>query len=485
MDLHTKTTTYALISKKYLTRYVLIYDVLPLELCYMVDGKPFFGSETLYNLLVRTKLSDKDVVLEFKAECSTPYVSMSELIGIGFTTQNSLDLFKERTYSNFDVEQLNCRVIETPEITSKSDSEIEVLPPAQIDKFDFTKKMALGDAVTVLAHNQLLDNGWPDYTAEKHFMNKEETIDFLLGTAETSSAKRELAASFFRLCTVYNVDRGWPTSEIIDSLDSTSSTAIKQMPNFDLLLSTSRMLLNNEGRHIKFSDEGDVVLRAIMLVLLNPELRNLEAMKDSAGEDVYKLAEKFSLARVGYSFLSAKEREEVGAARTFLQKFNADFHNPAQALKADFLELREELTTADMQYAEEKVADSVMDLHHHKWLSFSKESEQGKIISINGIKPYAGYSLDLVLQEKKSFSLCIIDAGESKGMERYKGKLIQEIVEVQKHLPEASRFEKHDHGLYLTLPVSWAEAEDLKDKLKDIFTILEPLGFEQKRSAIS
>ena len=41
------------------------------------------------------------------------------------------------------------------------------------------------------------------------------------------------------------------------------------MPEFELWLSTSRKLLNNEGRHINFSDEGDIILRAMMLVLLN------------------------------------------------------------------------------------------------------------------------------------------------------------------------------------------------------------------------
>ena len=69
-------------------------------------------------------------------------------------------------------------------------------------------------------------------------------------------------------------------------------------------------------------------------------------------------------------------------------------------------------------------------------------------------------------------------------MDRYKGKLIQEMIEVQKDLPETSRFEKHDHGLYLTLPALWTEAEDLKDKLKALFAILRPLGLEQKKSAI-
>lgn len=482
MDRHTKAAAYALISKKYLTRYVLIYDVLPLDLCYTVNSKKFFGIETLYNLLAQAKVSDKEVVLELKGEESVPYIPLSNLLSLGFTTQDSLDLFKERTYDNFDVGLLNCRVMDAPETTPERD--IDVIPPDQIDKFGFSEKMALGDAATALVHNQLLYSGWPDEATEKHLLHKEDTIDFLLGTTTAEPAKRELAASFFRLCSQYNLDKGWPTGEILDSMDKVSSTTVKQMPEFDLWLSTSRSLLNNEARHIKFSDEGDIILRAMMLVLLNPEQRNLEAIKESVGDNVYKLAEKFILARTGYSFLSAQERVKIGEARTFLQKFNARFHNPSVAQQAQPAEQYEEVVPADGQQAEAGTGSSSMDLCQHNWLSFGEENEQGKVIRINGIKPYAGYSLDLVHHKTQGLSLRIIDAGGASGMDRYKGKLIQEMIEVQKDLPETSRFEKHAHGLYLTLPELWAEDEDLKGKLEDIFAILRPLGLEQKRSAI-
>ncbi|MEI4956959.1 hypothetical protein [Aeromonas caviae] len=482
MDLHTKAAAYALISKKYLIRYVLIYDVLPLDLCYTIDGKKLFGIDTLYSLLTQDKVSDKDVVLELKRENNAPYVPLSDLLSLSFTTQDSLDLFKERSYDNFDVGLLNCRIIEVPGATPESD--FDIIPPGQIDKFGFSEKMALGDAATALVHHQLLYSGWPNEATEEHLLYKKDTIDFLLGTSTAEPAKRELAACFFRLCAQYNLDKGWPTGEILDTIDSVSSTTVKQMPEFELWLSTSRKLLNNEGRHMKFSDEGDIILRAMMLVLLNPAQRNLEAMKASAGEEVYRLAERFILARTGYSFLSAEERIKIGEARTFLQKFNACFHNSAEVQQAQPAEQYEEVVSDDEQQVEAGTGNSDMDLCQHNWLTFGEKNEQGKVIRINGIKPYAGYSLDLVLHKTHGLSLRIINAGGTSGMDRYKGKLIQEMIEVQKELPETSRFEKHDHGLYLTLPALWTEAEDLKDKLEDIFAILRPLGLEQKKSAI-
>ncbi|WP_439826048.1 hypothetical protein [Aeromonas caviae] len=482
MNLHTKAAVYTLISKKYLTRYVLIYDVLPLDLCYAINGKKFFGIETLSDLLAQAKVSDKEVVLELKEEGCAPYVPLSDLLSLGFTTQDSLDLFKERSYDNFDVGLLNCRIIEVPGATPESD--LDIIPPGQIDKFGFSEKMALGDAATALVHHQLLYSGWPNEATEKHLQYEKETIDFLLGTSTTEPAKRELAACFFRLCAQYNLDKGWPTGEILDTIDSVSSKTVKQMPEFELWLSTSRKLLNNEGRHIKFSDEGDIILRAMMLVLLNPEQRNLEVMKASAGEEVYRLAERFILARTGYSFLSAEERVKIGETRTFLQKFNARFHNLVEAQPAQLDELYEEVAPAKGLQIEAGTGSSGMELRQHTWLTFGEENEQGKVFGINGIKPYAGYSLDLVYHEAHGLSLRIIDAYGTGGINKYKGKFIQEMIEVQKDLPEASRFEKHDHGLYLTLPALWTETKDLKDKLEDIFAILRPLGLEQKKSAI-
>lgn len=483
MDLTAKATAYVLISKKYFTRYVLIYDVLPLDLCYTVDGKPFFGTETLRNLLAHNKISEREVILELKVEGSAPYAPLSDLISIGFTTQDSLNVFKERSYDNFDVGLLNCRVMEVPEAASRSD--IEAIPPASVDKFSFSEKMALGDAVTALAHNQLLYDTQPAETTEKHLLQTEGTVDYLLGTTEAEPAKRELAASFFSLCARYNLDKGWPTRELLDTFEEESSPAVKQTDEFKLWLSTARRLLNNEEVHIPFSDDGDITLRAMTLVFLNPEQHNLEAMRGAVGSEVYKLAEKFILARSGYSYLSAEDRVKIGEARPLLQQFNARFHNPAEAQQEQTPEQHEEITPADGQQAEVGADSNGMDLRQHSWLTFGEENEQGEVIRIKGIKPTSGFSLDLVYREKQWFALRIIDASGPKKMDKFKGKLAEEMVNVQKDLPDSSRFEKNEYGLFLTLPLAWAESADLKCRFEELFDVLKALKIKNQRTKIA
>jgi hypothetical protein len=79
----------------------------------------------------------------------------------------------------------------------------------------------------------------------------------------------------------------------------------------------------------------------------------------------------------------------------------------------------------------------------------------------------------------------IIDANGPKGMDKFKGQLAHNMLSIQKYLPESSRFEVVDKGLFLTLPLTWAEENhDLKDNLENLLSVLTPLKLAQKSSSI-
>ncbi|HIH0919218.1 TPA: hypothetical protein ACYHT6_003472, partial [Vibrio cholerae] len=79
----------------------------------------------------------------------------------------------------------------------------------------------------------------------------------------------------------------------------------------------------------------------------------------------------------------------------------------------------------------------------------------------------------------------IIDANGPKGMDKFKGQLAYNMLSIQKYLPESSRFEVVDKGLFLTLPLTWAEENhDLKDNLENLLSVLTPLKLAQKSSSI-
>ncbi|MGL5335041.1 MAG: hypothetical protein ACRC9R_02685 [Enterovibrio sp.] len=472
---YSKAAVYVLIPKKYLTRYVLVYDVLPLELCYTIGGKYFFGVELLSSLMSQGMVSDNDVILEFTKESFDPYIPLSELLSLGFISQASLDLFKDASYANYNVDTISCEIIKTPKNNVECD--IEVLPPLQFDKPTISQKMAFGDAVTNLVYNQLLEDCLPKELKEQTLVHENDIIHSLLGTTLFEPTKRELAVSFFKLCVNHNIDHGWPTGKIVDAIEHELGSVVEQNPDYKNWLLASRKLLSNENRNIKFSDDGDILFRAITLVLLNPNPNNLKAIKGAVGPNVYGLAEKFALAREGYSFVIAEDRAKIGEERsTFLQKFNASFRNP----------VRVPICEQNVLAPETDVNDHSISLCQHKWLTLGEKNDFWQIFSINGIQPYAGYSLDLVYDEtEQRLLLLIIDARGKYGMSKDKPKFSAEMINIQNELPDNAKFVRREYGLCLTLPECWHKTEDLKHTLEDIFAILRPLKLEKKKSAIS
>lgn len=483
MKSNLNTSYYVLISKRYFSRYVLTYEILPLYLCYLVDGGWGFSNETLNTLLSQKKISDKDVVLELRNKNPISFISFSDILNIGFSSQDSLNTFLERSYENYDVKQLNCSVLSTSLTANFHVPEIK--SPAPVDKLDFSARMAFFDAIIGLIHDQLVNNKESNLLHENHPRN---ILDILLMVKDKAPVERDIAVHFFKLCTQFNINMGWSPKDVVDAFEKQANKPVTESTEFTRWLLTARKLLNGEDAHVPFTDNGNITLRAMTLVLLNPEVQNLEAikqaLKEEIGINVYQLALKFAQARTGYSYLNAEQREKIGEARSLLQQINARIHNIADIQPETILTQTENLVSEEVQDISSNHNNDERDILRYPWLTKEDYNEQGVIISINGVKPMSGFNLNLVYQTNQKLSLRIIDADGPKGMSKFKGQLALSMLMIQKDLPDTSRFEVSDKGLYLTLPLNWIETSDLKNKLNTLFLALRPLGIEQKSSMI-
>ncbi len=481
MDLNANTSSYVLIPKQYFSRYVLTYEVLPLELCYQVNNENLFDCESLKALVSQDKISNKEVILELNSNHTKPYISLSELRRVGFITQENIDFFRERSYENYDVQTLEYFILERSE-DSKGET-VSILPPAAVDKFDFSKRMAFTDAVVGLMYECLINTRLAIANKiEDHSRNTAELLDFLLDFSGVPLSQSALAADFFRMCTLFNVDSGWSATEIVSVFEQDACCEVKGSDEFIRWITTARRLLNHEDVNVTFTDEGNITLRAMTLVLLNPDLENINAMKQAQGDElgiqVYQLACLFAMARTGYSFLNAEQRSSLGEARSLLQSINAKLNNPYNAVAESTVERHEDTK----ELADGRSVNSILDI---SWLTIETMEDQETVISINGIKPMAGFNLNLVYRENMRLALRIIDANGPKGMDKFKGQLAHNMLSIQKYLPESSRFEVVDKGLFLTLPLTWAEENhDLKDNLENLLSVLTPLKLAQKSSSI-
>lgn len=475
MDVQSSDSFYTMIPKRALSRFVLTYDVLPLELCFSVNRKKVFSHEVLQSLISQGYVTNKEVILELTSQIDQDFVSLSDVIALGFNDHDALDMFVERSYENYRLEQFGRYVIATKD--SETNGELQVDAPENFDKLQFSSRMALTDGIINLANNKLrLDSHWLE-TLNNNDKTPDGLFQKLLSELVLDGKHTSLAYRFFELCTQFNIDSGWELEKVVKTFEEDTALAISDSSDFQLWVNTANKIINNEEVKLDFSDEKNVVLRAMTLVLLNPEMKSLEAIKAAQGErlgdQVYNLATTFVQARTGYSFLSAEERELPVEVKAQLQKLNASLHNPISDTEAA------EDSSTDCA---ETVPAYEIALWDHSWVDIESET----VGKLKGVKPMAGFDLSLIYDGASSFAWRIIDAQGPKGMEKLKGQLALNLLTIQDKLPSGVRFEINDsEGLLLQLPVAWSSKSDLIEDLSSILILLVDMKIAKKVSAIT
>lgn len=461
---------YTLISKKNFTRYALPYEIIPVFLCDKVNGHLLFDSEILKSLISQNLINDDYIVIKNSCENNSQYISFSDMKGIYFLSQDSLDLFYERSYENYDISLINAGVINVSKPESNIDITIDVAK--KIDRNEFVDEMALKDAVLRIIFKKIQNNSHDAYS--KIIKEKESLSEILkLIFSNSNSIETEMRVIFFKICSKYNVVFGWNALDLIKDFQKRVSEEIRESNEFLKWIEVVTKIINGKNVNLLFDDSGNITLRAMTLVLLNPQLDHLENLKRnsslSIGDEVYQLSCDFVEARFGYSFLNYKQRD-----LTNVKDFNF----------ANIISYIYRLPDS-IGHVENNNEIYKFELSNYSFLSIMSEEDHKIECAISGIKPISGFNLNLIyLGLDKKIYLRIIDRDGPKGMTKFKGKFIQDIVELQKDLPNGSRFEVNDAGLMLLLPSGWFESQNLKASLSHLFQVLKPLGVEQKSSLI-
>ncbi|MFW1837895.1 hypothetical protein ACG9XS_04810 [Acinetobacter gyllenbergii] len=462
---------YALISKKNFTRYALPYEIIPVVLCDKVNDQFLFDYKVLESLILKGVIKDDSIFIKISGECdNSKYISFSNMEKIYFLNQESLDSFYERSYENYDISLIDAEILAVAK--SNTDIEIRVDLASKIDRNEFVDEMALKDAILRILFKKIhanLSDIYSEIIKEKESLF--EVLNFIF--ASSNNLETEMRVVFFKICSKYNVSVGWNPFDLINDFKELVSEEIRKSNEFLKWIDIVTKIINGENVNLLFDDSGNKTLRAMTLVLLNPELDYLENLKKnsnlSIGDEVYELSCDFVEARFGYSFLTSKQRNLIN-----INNFN--FSNIIS-----YVYSLPEL----IDHVGNNSDHEISDIFKCAFLSIILEHDNKVEFGINGIKPISGFNLNLVYSgvDRKLY-LRIIDRKGSKGMSKFKGKFIQDIVEVQKDLPEGSRFEVTDAGLMLLLPNCWFESPNVINNFHNLFKVLKPLGVEQKSSLI-
>lgn len=515
--------SYVVLPRRSLGRYILSYEVMPLSLCYSLNGNHLISSDDAHSLWQSGSLKETDCMLEFRISLDSKesFLSLSELSNVWFPSEAELSRFLERSYENFDVKRLSRKVL--PDL-EQANIEILLSVPEAVDQQLFADDMAEVDGILSLLHDKLAGTGIDLLLSLKIALEDEQGLlcfSLNLDRTELENGQFELAQAFLKLCSRNGITRGWIPTDIIEQLKVGISTDLKQGDAFTRWEDKVKKLLEYNVDAFPFTDDGGyVVYKAIAMTLMNPEIKGLESMKSTLGEQigtqVYKLSRSFALARAGYSMLADTQREEIGTNRTALQKINAWLHNrksglllpcplterpqtaqltyqvegweaiPSEADDSDKVQQTEKVTPYIDNVTPDMLEDDFIlsaDDSLCTWLTEVTKCNGATVYKIEGIKPYASFDLSLLYAKDESLKLRVINVEGPKKPAKCSGKLSMQVLSIQSQLPGNSRFELNDRGgLFLCLPLNWVEEEGIRQRLLDVFKVLEPLKLLQKSS---
>jgi len=484
------TASYVVVSKKHFSRYILSYEILPLQLCKLLNNKSVINSDELTSICSSNSLEASDIILEIKTqiEKSKMFISFSLVDKVWFVSKDTLELFLERSYENFDVSTLECCLL--PEPNEVIANELIKLTSEKFIKEDFIGSMVLIDGIAALLHQYIegSDNKQNSLLLLDNAINSDtDLVKLLLNLHDAPREHTSFALAFFKICINNGLDKGWSSDQIVTDFEKMAPKEVTDDESFNTWLQVVRKLLNGEEVKLEFTDEKSLVLRAMTLLLMNPEKEQLEAikanLKDGVGDKVYKLALSFNLARTGYSFFDYSKRQEIGKYRKKIQLLNAFLHNKAviPPLEINLIEQKEPLNY-EISSEKDKIAfNSIQDC---EWLSKAFDEKHTEIYQIRGVKPLSGFDLKLAYLAEQHLSLRIIDVSGPKGMAKFSGQLLKDLIIIQKKLPYESRFETNEQGLFLTLPLEWVGILEFKNNMRELLNTLKPLKLEQKSSKL-
>ena len=467
---------YLMLPKRYLSRYVLTYEILPLECCHDINGCKVFDGTTLKTMLAQKKISDKNVIIALNEKSNDLFQSYTNIKKIGFPTKESLESFTDISYENYDLSTINFCVMDIP--YENDHTIIDIAEPAVIDKYSFSQRVALKDAITVAVHKTLIAHPQCSEKIFKYNGDAEALLSHIISFYIGDSSYQQIAIAFFKICSEFHVTHGWQQEEIISKFGKMLENSTVMQDAVNIWISTARKLINNAEITLCYSDDSNVVLRAMTLVFLNPEQKNIDNMKlylgEKMGQKVFALADLFISARTGYSYLNTEQRKQINC-RKELHNLSASLYNSVS---------EDENKMLDISLIEEKFTNpeaSRDSLEQALWLT----NHTGNSFKLYGVKPMAGFDLTLEYIPDSILAWRIIDANSEKGMDKLKGQLAINLISIQKDFPEGARIEIVDNkGLYIMLPVHWAINSDLKDKMSLILNLLSSIKVAQKSSLI-
>jgi len=334
--------TYLLTGVRQLIRILDIGLIVPELVACMDDAVAALSGNQLSGLSTIKGYPPVPVLLELKPESVTSQgiFPASSIKAVHFATKDELEEYQARGFENVPNDLFGFEV--TPELFETSeDNEVNAVL-AKIDRDVLRQNYRQYDVLAGLLWDCIVHAEQSGqvislfYQISSHSRSDDITgalgswIKFLTDAGSLTVDDTDLLAVYMTLLGERDVAEGWSSEEVLEEFARKLPPEIAKGDKFQGWYGYSKAVVNNEKELTALTDEGDVMLRAILLHLLNPNREEIERMamrEDSPGPKVLAMARTLAATRLGFAPLDAAGKLERPGAYYLVSDLLAAYIN--------------------------------------------------------------------------------------------------------------------------------------------------------------
>ncbi|MEH6628629.1 MAG: hypothetical protein V7739_19495 [Motiliproteus sp.] len=347
---------YMLTSVRQLLRMLDIGLVVPELVACVDDAIAAFDIDQLPALSTMAGYPAVPVLLELKLGVTKPQsvYPASAIKTIHFASQDELEDYQARGFENVPNTLFDFEV--TPALFDKSSQGSVAASLAKIDRSALRRNYRQYDVLAGLLWDAIAQAGDADDVGSLlHRLASYSAADdvpaalndWIQYKAEAGKLPLEdsgLMSTYLHLLGERDLDEGWASADVLEELAGQVLAPVADSEAFQKWYRYSKAVINNEKELGTLTDDGDVLLRAILLHLLNPDAEAIErmALRDPApGIKVLAMARTLAATRLGFAPLSATGKLERPGAFWLVSDLIGAFIN------RDAFELNELVSESD------------------------------------------------------------------------------------------------------------------------------------------
>ena len=203
---------YLIVPKKFFSRFIMPYEILPMFLFCQVGGESYVSKNILDTLLNEGTLNEKYLVISVLHIREESYINFSDISAVHFVNEFALQEFLSRSYSNLEPSMLKLEVLAKGVVDTQK--RLDFIEPEGLEKESIANSLRLGDALARILFINISNEG-EEFFQKINFSSTYNLTMCLFPSEFKSELEKNIAYSFFQICVKFNIDKGWPQEKVI------------------------------------------------------------------------------------------------------------------------------------------------------------------------------------------------------------------------------------------------------------------------------